>query len=257
MIGRQTIAEARRVLGRQLAELRKAAGYSQHKFAPLTLYTRSTLANVEIGRQHVPQSFWQRCDEALGTDGALSRSSEDLQALITRHHEQAAQELADAAGDPPDSRSAQDQWKHSELAVTWDPMRRRTLFAWGLTTTAATGLGAGSGAVGSADVVWLQRAETRLYRLAAQHGGEMLWQAAVDAVGEGRLMLERGSYGSGIGRQLLVATGRLQICGGWLAFDAGRHDVAQMCNEGALALARQANDPEVESQALADLARGS
>ncbi|MGH3904263.1 MAG: helix-turn-helix domain-containing protein, partial [Pseudonocardiaceae bacterium] len=243
--------------GRRLAELRKAAGCSQHEFAPVTLYARSTLANVEIGRQHVPQSFWQRCDEALGTDGALSRSYEDLQALIRRHHEEAAQQAAGAAGEPPGSDSPQDRWKHSEWAVTWDPMRRRTLFAWGLTTTAATGLGAGSGAVGSADIARLQRAETRLHRLAAQHGGEMLWQAAADAVGEGRLMLERGSYGSSVGQELLVATGRLQICAGWLAFDSGRHDIAQVCDEGALALARQAGDPELEVQALAHLARGS
>lgn len=52
MIDRQAVAEARRMLGRRLAELRKAAGYSQHQLAPFTLYTRSTLANVEIGRQH-------------------------------------------------------------------------------------------------------------------------------------------------------------------------------------------------------------
>ncbi|MGH3907236.1 MAG: helix-turn-helix domain-containing protein, partial [Pseudonocardiaceae bacterium] len=56
VIDRQAIVEARRMLGRRLAELRKAAGCSQHEFAPVTLYARSTLANVEIGRQHVPQS---------------------------------------------------------------------------------------------------------------------------------------------------------------------------------------------------------
>ncbi|MGH4024202.1 MAG: hypothetical protein ACRDRV_06415, partial [Pseudonocardiaceae bacterium] len=88
-------------------------------------------------------------------------------------------------------------------------------------------------------------------------GWELLWQAATDAADEGYLLLERGSYGASVGRQLLMATGRLQICTGWLAFDAGCHDAAQACNEGALTLARQAGDPELESQALADLARGS
>jgi transcriptional regulator with XRE-family HTH domain len=255
VIDRQAIAEAKRVLGRQLAELRKAAGYSQHEFAPITFYTRSTLANVEIGRQHVPQSFWQHCDEALGTDGALSRSYEDLQALIRRHHEQAAQELADATDDRPGSRSAQHPWQHSEGTVTWGPMRRRTLVSWGLTTTAAAGLGIGSGAVGHADVAWLQRTDVRLYRLADRHGGETLWQAAIASADEGYLMLERGSYGPSVGRQLLTATGELEICAGALAFDAGRHDIAKTCNEGALTLARQAGDPEVEVRALTNLAK--
>jgi hypothetical protein len=37
MISPEAIAEARRQLGRQLAALRKAAGYNtQHEFAPLT-----------------------------------------------------------------------------------------------------------------------------------------------------------------------------------------------------------------------------
>jgi hypothetical protein len=33
-------------------------------------------------------------------------------------------------------------------------------------------------------------------------------------------MLEQGSYGPRVGKQLLIATGRLQLCAGWLAFDA-------------------------------------
>ncbi|HEX2301163.1 MAG TPA: hypothetical protein VHH34_22100, partial [Pseudonocardiaceae bacterium] len=136
-------------------------------------------------------------------------------------------------------------------------MRRRTIVTWGLTTTAAAGLGVGFGAVGLADVTRLQRKEARLYRLAAQHGGDMLWRAATDVAQEGYLMLERGSFGPSVGRQLLMVSARLQIFAGWLASDAGHHDIAQSCNEGALTLSRQANDPEIESQALADLARSS
>ncbi|MGH8572173.1 MAG: helix-turn-helix domain-containing protein [Gammaproteobacteria bacterium] len=60
MIDRQTIVAARRALGRQLAERRKAAGHSQHEFAPVTRYARSTIANAEVGRQQPPREFWQR-----------------------------------------------------------------------------------------------------------------------------------------------------------------------------------------------------
>lgn len=53
--GPDDVEQARRTLGRQLALLRKAVGYSQHQFAPLTSYGRSTIANVEVGRQRVPR----------------------------------------------------------------------------------------------------------------------------------------------------------------------------------------------------------
>ena len=60
-------------LGQQLAASRHAAGLSQHRLALLVEYSRSTIANVETGRQHVPRGFWVRCDEALGTGTALAR----------------------------------------------------------------------------------------------------------------------------------------------------------------------------------------
>ena len=88
------VPEARRTLGRQLAALRKAAGYSQHGFAPLTLYGRSTLANVETGRQNVPRQFWQRCDVALDAGGTLLGGFEAVQALRHRAHLAAAEVAA-------------------------------------------------------------------------------------------------------------------------------------------------------------------
>ncbi len=48
------IENARRVLGAKLAAYRRAAGYNQAEFASLIDYSRSTIANVETGRQHVP-----------------------------------------------------------------------------------------------------------------------------------------------------------------------------------------------------------
>lgn len=69
---REAIEAARKALGRQLALLRQAAGYSQHDFAPLTGYGRSTLANVETGRQNVARSFWVRCAQELAADSLVS-----------------------------------------------------------------------------------------------------------------------------------------------------------------------------------------
>jgi hypothetical protein len=67
-------------------------------------------------------------------------------------------------------------------------------------------------------------------------------------------MLEQGSYGPGIGDQLLRATGGLQLCAGFLAFDARQLYAAQACYTSALALGRQLGDLEVETRALCGLA---
>ncbi|MBM0255520.1 helix-turn-helix domain-containing protein [Micromonospora sp. 4G55] len=68
-------------LGRQLARLRTLAGYTQHSLAPLLHYGRSTVANVEVGRQRPPRRFWERCDEVLGTGGQLTAAFDQLQVL--------------------------------------------------------------------------------------------------------------------------------------------------------------------------------
>ncbi len=75
-----TITGARRALGERLAELRKAAGYGQVKFAPLVGWSRSTLANVEVGRQHVPRQFWESCERVLpAARGLLVSAYEDIE----------------------------------------------------------------------------------------------------------------------------------------------------------------------------------
>lgn len=84
------VEEARRALGGELAAHRRAAGYSQTAFAAVLVgYSRSTIANVETGRQHVPPSFWQRADDALGAGGALIEANERVEAAVRREREQA------------------------------------------------------------------------------------------------------------------------------------------------------------------------
>lgn len=94
MIDPSEIAAARQALGRLLAKYRKAAGLNQHQLAPHTHYGRSTIANVEVGRQNVPRSFWERCDQALKAGGRLLAASDRLDAQLRRQREETAQ-LAD------------------------------------------------------------------------------------------------------------------------------------------------------------------
>jgi hypothetical protein len=154
------------------------------------------------------------------------------------------------------SRSAADQLPGQ--AVPWDDMKRRTLVKWGVVTTAAAGLGVGaSTAVGLADVQRLQRAAARLHSLDQQHGGASLWQAALTQAHDGVQLLEYGSYTDSVGLRLVSATGRLQYCAGWLALDAGQHEIARTCFTDALTMSRHAEDAQTEMLALANLAMQS
>jgi hypothetical protein len=84
------IAEAWRALGRQLAASRRAADLSQEQLAPLSAYSRSTIANAETGRQHVQRRFWERCDAALGTGSALARGHDEVMAAQRGSHVRSA-----------------------------------------------------------------------------------------------------------------------------------------------------------------------
>ncbi len=81
VIDSEEIREARRALGRQLAAYREAAGLIQQELAPKIHYGRSTIANVEIGRQRCSRAFWEHCDQVLVADGALIRGYDELKAF--------------------------------------------------------------------------------------------------------------------------------------------------------------------------------
>lgn len=128
----EAVAVLRRALGRQLAARRTAAGYNQTAFAPLTGYARSTVANVEVGRQNVPRDFWQRCDAALGTDSPLTARYDELQAVIQQRRDA----VASAARAERQARVR--QWQtaapslSSDETEQEDDVKRRALLANGL-----------------------------------------------------------------------------------------------------------------------------
>ena len=86
------IENARRELGAELAACRRAAGYSQAGLASVVAYSRSTVANVETGRQHVPRGFWESADAACHAGGALIEASDAIEAAVRREQEHAARE---------------------------------------------------------------------------------------------------------------------------------------------------------------------
>jgi hypothetical protein len=91
VIDQNMITEAWRTLGHRLAAFRQAAGHGQHDFASLTHYSRSSLANVETGRQKGTRVFWQLCDELLHTDGALTAVFDEIETMVRQRHQETAQ----------------------------------------------------------------------------------------------------------------------------------------------------------------------
>jgi len=94
----QATGEARRTLGRKLAELRRAAGHNQHQFAALVHYTRSSVANIEVGRQHPPREFWVLCDSVLATGSSLAATWDEIQVLEREQRRAASQVLVSFDG---------------------------------------------------------------------------------------------------------------------------------------------------------------
>jgi DNA-binding transcriptional regulator YiaG len=85
------VAEARKDLGRQLAVWRDGAGVTQLELARRLSYSRSTVANVEIGRHCAPRKFWQGADPEVGAAGELLAAFEQVDALVQALQTQAVQ----------------------------------------------------------------------------------------------------------------------------------------------------------------------
>jgi transcriptional regulator with XRE-family HTH domain len=70
-----------RELGRQLAALRRQAGLTQHGLAALAGFSRTTVSMAEIGHGYQARQFWEACDKALDTGGALTTGAGQLDAV--------------------------------------------------------------------------------------------------------------------------------------------------------------------------------
>jgi transcriptional regulator with XRE-family HTH domain len=216
--------------GAALRRHRNERGLSLRKLAVLIPIDFGLLSKIENGLRPATPAVAAAADKALEARGALVALSRRDRAVRDRR------------------------------TVPFDPMRRRSVLQGGLALAASAAVLGAVGdesparKIGLADAAELQDNAVWLYGLDYQHGGAALWQSGRSCAASGYAMLEHGIYGDRVEERLLKATGRIQMCAGWLAFDAGRQDIARSCYTEALALARQSNDAEVETHALANLA---
>lgn len=90
-----TVTAARQSFGQQLAGLRCAANLTQCKFAKLVGYSRSTVANIELGRQYPSPMFCRKSDEALSTGGLFRSALDELEELRRESQRKAAASALD------------------------------------------------------------------------------------------------------------------------------------------------------------------
>ncbi|MFC0504968.1 helix-turn-helix domain-containing protein [Micromonospora costi] len=117
------IETARRALGRRLAQLRMAAGHTQHSLARLIQYGRSSVANTETGHQYPDRAFWSRCDAVLHTGGLLVGEYDRVAELRWRRRSSLKQEpngthlpavVFQATAPVPDSDGGSALWEREE-----------------------------------------------------------------------------------------------------------------------------------------------
>jgi transcriptional regulator with XRE-family HTH domain/predicted kinase len=86
-----TVTGARRALGKLLAAFRGAAGLTQQDLGRAVNLSRSSVANVEAGRQHIDRRYWEQLDTLLNSHGELLVAYGEVGELLRRGHADAAE----------------------------------------------------------------------------------------------------------------------------------------------------------------------
>lgn len=242
------LSEMWRTLGQQLATCRKAAGHTQHELAPRINYGRSTIANVEVGRQRAPRSFWERCDQVLDTDGHLTRAYDRLHML--RH--------APSPSDRMDPHHQVIPGGQFDIEPPQEPdMQRRDLLT-AIVAIASTGTipaptSPGS-RLGDVDVQGMVRRTARLRRLDNYLGGTdtlPLYEAEIRST---ITALRTGTFSDSTGRALLSLLAEQAQLAGWAAFDGGNENYAATLFTKSRSIAMEIGNQLLTANALALLA---
>ncbi len=258
---------ARRALGAELAAYRSAAGLSQARLAQLTSYSRSTIANVETGRQKVPRAFWERADTALRTGGVLAGAHDEMEASLRLRRQAAAREFGAArrarartTGDPAYALALErendcGQSSHLELLdlrrIDLGPDARSGQIEDGY-TGAAEGLSARSAHPG--DVIRLRGMCEQLKDIDNAHGGGAalpmtMWYLRHETPP----LLSDVTSGGPLDRALIDVIALFWLDAGWMAYDAAEQQLATQNFTRALRLAHDVGDRLLGARVLAAL----
>ena len=261
MTDRQAPGKARAELGAELAAYRRAAGCSQARLAQLTGYSRSTIANVETGRQHVPRKFWERADAALRTGGTLATGYDELEAAQRNELRAAAHQVStarqartwqqslgpatrDLAEDLADGRDASTR----QATGSWRPAGQALSIAAGFEALSwpedgsSTARETGPRSVNLGDVARLRGMRAHLKAIDNAHGGGAALPMATWYLRDEILPLLYAHGGDPTTRALIEVVAEVEQDVGWMAYDAGKQYLATGYFTRALRLAHMAGN---------------
>jgi len=244
MVEPEAVQRARVQLGRQLAVYRKATGYGQEQLASLVFVSRSTIANVETGRQRVPRAFWEQCDVVLTTGGLLTVGYDELRRIDRQLGVEAATQISIGGLNQGVPRPSSD-----EAATAHDALPLTNLIT-ALTAHHLTGvqrqeptnhpLFEGGSLRTSAELLLKS-----FLKLDDEQGGDALYLPLSRFVAEMSQAADERPDGN------LGVFGQLSQMTGWLALDANRHGAARRYLTTAVYAAHEADEPSLAASALA------
>jgi transcriptional regulator with XRE-family HTH domain len=234
----EAVAEARHALGAELSAYRRAVSCTQARLAELAGYSRSTIANVETGRQKVPRRFWERADAALRTGGVLASGYDEVE-VIARRELRAAARLASSArtarspgGHSPGPRDVLEAPPH--MASLPEPASCQQREQRG----------------GPLDVARLVSMRQHLKAIDNAHGGGTVLPMATSYLKHEITPLLNGQGGSPA-RALIEVVAEFQHDTGWAAYDASQQDLATGYFGSALRFAHAAGNRMLGARILA------
>ena len=236
----EAVTAARRALGEELAAYRRAAGYTQDGLAKLTGYSRSTIANVETGRQHAPRDLWERADAELRAGGVLASGYDDVEAVARRELRAAARHASTARR----TRAARDQQAGSPglLAPSLGAVS---------SPPASDVLPGDVHSNGLHDVSRLRSVRQHLKAIDNAHGGGAALPMATWYMEHEVAPLLDERRGHPASRSLIEVVAQFQHDLGWAAYDAGQQELATTHFTSALRLAHSVGDRALGARILA------
>ena len=236
--------------GIELRGRRRAAALSQQDLADLIHYDRSLISLVENGRVPPSDAFAMYCDQALRAGGALIDLASGEQT---------------GRGSAPSLRMGHPAWDRDDTAalaamlcgdaVLMDrETARRVAHEW-LVSDPPQVVELRSGRrIGAELVATVQRRTARLRRLDDHLGGGDLLDTVAGELAATVSLAREASYTEAVGRTLLAAIADLAQVAGWVASDAGAHDVAARFYLGGVHAAHAGGDPALAANLLSLLA---
>lgn len=235
----EAVAQARRELGTELAAYCRAAGLRQVQLAKLVGYSRSTIGNVETGRQRVPRDLWERADSLLRTGGVLASGHDEVETA-------AKNALRTLARDASTARQTGAIQNGQPGAPGREPS---PLGSPGLSTGSASPVDDGPPGE-RRDVVRLQSMRQHLKAIDNAHGGGTALPMVLGYVRQEVVpILYGGRYSPSRRLTDLVAQFYCDI--GWAAYDADQQELATKYFTRALKSARAAGDRIFSARVLA------